>query len=108
MDRLHIYRHGDVLLSSVKDMPSGKEIAHSGNYTVAYGEVTGHSHRLSVKNVHGMKVIQAVDGIYLCLMEVGTLEHQEHKTLTIEPGIYRIGQEREYSYVDKQMEKVRD
>ena len=102
-------RHGDVLLTRVETMPSSKEEKHTGEYILAYGEVTGHCHRLRVKNPKNLTVTKDKTGnLYLALTEVGTLTHEEHKKIEILPGVYRMTFEREYDYAMESMRKVID
>ncbi len=89
-------RHGDVLMTRVDSLPKGSDIEHKGQYILKWGEATNHAHRLTVKNQNNMKVYQAADGVYICLMEIGTLTHEEHKQLEVPVGIYKIDQETEY------------
>lgn len=103
----NIFRHGDVLLVPV-ETSEGVEVKHSGQYPLAFGEVTGHSHRLTVKNPANMKVYQAGDKLFVCLLEVGTLTHEEHKTIEIQPGTYRRDMEREYDYFLESIRSVQD
>lgn len=101
-------RHGDVLLSPVESLPEGTTIAHKGEHVLAWGEITGHAHRLRVKNQDNLKVIQAADGLYLCLMEVGTLTHEEHAKVEIPAGTYKMNFEREFDYAMEDMRQVVD
>lgn len=100
-------RHGDVLLVPV-DKPEGELVAHKGMFPLAFGEVTGHSHKLAVKNPDNLKVYQKGVSLFLVLMEVGTLTHEEHSTIEIQPGTYRRDMEREWDYAQKSMRKVQD
>jgi hypothetical protein len=100
-------RHGDVLLVPCYKT-EGELISHKGQFPLAFGEVTGHSHRLTVKNPNNMKVFQTGTNLYIVLMEVGILTHEEHSTVEIQPGTYRRDMEREYSYIDMDMKQVID
>lgn len=102
------FRHGDVLLTPIDKLPEGAVVTHNGQHILAYGEATGHAHRLTVTKPENMKVVKVGSDTYLCLLEVGTLTHEEHKTLEIVPAIYKMTFEREYSYVDEAMKKVVD
>lgn len=104
----NLYRHGDVLLTRVDNLPKGKEIPHEGEYILAYGEVTGHAHRLTVEQKDGMKILQSNGIFYISLTIPAPLTHEEHKTIEVQPGIYRIGQEREYDYCSMEMRRIAD
>lgn len=103
----NFYRHGDVVLVPVQST-EGELVTHKGNYPLAFGEVTGHSHQLRVKNPANMKVYQKGESLYVVLLEVGTLTHEEHKTIEIEPGTYRRDMEREYDYAMETLRQVVD
>ncbi len=91
-------RQGDVILLSVKQSASpvapeqlGKKLSH---LTLAEGEVTGHSHRIS----EGQAELYEKDGIlYLrVLSETATLTHEEHKAIQIPQGSWMVRIQREY------------
>jgi hypothetical protein len=102
-----IYRHSDVLILPVDSM-EGELVKHNGSFALALGEATGHSHQLRVKNPENLKVFQKGATVYFMLMEVGTLTHEEHSTIEIQPGTYRRDMEREYDYMLEDMRQVQD
>lgn len=89
------FRQGDVLIESVKKLPSGKhEAVESG--VVAFGEVTGHAHRLQGK----FELMRFVDDGSLGFRVLGggaVLRHEEHGEIAIPKGTYRVRQQREYT-----------
>jgi len=91
------YRQGDVLLSSVKSLPdSVQKSEDKGPIILAWGEATGHHHSIKNKNVTKY-VDPETMATYIEVAEaMALLEHQEHATIIIEPGIYRVGLQREY------------
>lgn len=104
---MNFVRHGDVLLRRVEiDLPEEKE---AGTVVVAEGEVTNHHHRLTA-GANGAVALQGFNGKrYARVMRsVATLSHEEHSALSIEPGTYEIGIEREYDYCENEMRKVVD
>jgi hypothetical protein len=63
---------------------------------LAYGEVTGHSHRIAEPNAaefweHGGIIFMKV------VAESATVVHEEHKPITLPAGTYRVWQQREYT-----------
>lgn len=105
--KLKAIRHGDVDLIPVQKIEaSGKRM---NEYTLAYGEVTGHHHTLYPLSPgafltlfkNGEKRMIDVEGDYV-------LRHQEHDELRIPPGTYEILIEREYNPFEKAMKKVVD
>jgi hypothetical protein len=101
--RQKLYRQGDVLFCAIDKIPAGKT-AKRDNGTVAYGEVTGHSHRLA--DLGAAEVLEIGDDLFVRVSESGlsiegdagaTFVHEEHGPITLPPGDYRIQIQREYS-----------
>lgn len=83
-------RQGDVILQPIK-LTVGKKLSH---LTLAEGEVTGHSHRIS----SGDAELYEQDGtLYLkVLSETANLTHEEHKPVKIPQGNWVVSIQREY------------
>lgn len=86
----NIYRQGDVLLVPAQAIPvQAKPQTH---LTLAYGEVTGHSHRFAAGSA--ATFFRPDDagpgGGWLEVRETALLEHEEHTALAIPPGLYRV------------------
>lgn len=102
------YRHGDIILQKSKNEP-GEKIKHQGSFVLAEGETTGHKHVISVPKLEDMIVTRLSDGsVLLTLKTDGTLTHEEHKTLPIKKGTYKVVREREYDYFSLQTRRVID
>lgn len=87
-----ILRHGDVLIQKVDEMP--EEAKSLGKRKeLAFGEVTGHAHRVDVGELFETKNGQ----LYLKTDKLTKLSHEEHKTITLEPGTYKVVIKRQYS-----------
>jgi hypothetical protein len=84
-------RQGDVILLPFKKI-AGKKLSH---LTLAEGEVTGHSHRIS----EGQAELYEQDGIlYLSVLsKTAWLTHEEHQALPIPQGNWMIRIQREYA-----------
>ncbi len=93
---LAIFRQGDVLLVSVDSLPDKVEaLPCQERIVLAYGEVTGHAHAI-VKDQ--AKLFIDRDVRYLKVSAGGAeLLHEEHATIQIPEGIYRIVHQREYA-----------
>ncbi|CAB4136961.1 hypothetical protein UFOVP313_26 [uncultured Caudovirales phage] len=108
---MNIYRHGDVLLRQVVKPEQIKEDAtQKESHVVAYGEATGHHHRLT--GIDGAR-INALKGFderaYVEIVGgIATLSHEEHSALKIEPGFYEITIEQEYDYFERAARNVID
>jgi hypothetical protein len=89
-----IYRHGDVIIKSVDALPSNAK--KRASVTLAYGEITGHSHRITDPTAAQTYEIDGV--LYLQVTaSVAKLIHEEHATIELPQGVYQVWQQREYS-----------
>lgn len=96
------FRQGDVMFIPRQAIPSGGKKRDNG--TVAYGEVTGHSHRLA--DLATAEVLEIADGLFVNVSEEGisiagepgcSFIHEEHGTINLPPGIFEVRIQREYS-----------
>lgn len=89
-----MYRQGDVLLVKIQEIipDEAERFIWEDRVVLAYGEVTGHTHSLpntiSMYSWKGDRLIE--------VKETTPLTHEEHSTILIEPGIYKVVQQREY------------
>ncbi|AZI44559.1 hypothetical protein EHF33_16750 (plasmid) [Deinococcus psychrotolerans] len=93
-----LYRHGDVLVQSVSEQRvSDLPAAHPRpGVTLARGEVTGHSHRF--RDVASVQLYTVGADTYAqVLAESAELIHEEHATITLPRGLYKVWMQREYS-----------
>lgn len=103
-----IYEQGDVLL--FKETIPENIIEENGRFILAYGEHTGHCHRLIDEYPETENLSKSLDKktknfivfkdpksnvIYLRVFKDTPLKHEEHKEFKIPIGDYRIGQVRE-------------
>jgi hypothetical protein len=98
-----IFRQGDVLLELVAAIPQGaKDVTAPDRIVLAYGEATGHAHAvhepLTRKTPEGKaRLWDAGAERYLQVLEKTALKHEEHAPVELDPGIYRVVQQVEYS-----------
>jgi hypothetical protein len=94
MEKPMLWRHGDVLIATTQAVPAGAR--RQPGTVVAYGEVTGHSHRFQEA---GAVELWDHDGILFVnvLAEVATIVHEEHKPISFPRGVYRVWMQREYT-----------
>lgn len=89
------YRQGDVLLIKAKAIPA--EAKAQPRPILAYGEVTGHHHRIA--NATSATFFRPDDmpagsvGGWLEVRETADLVHEEHSTITLPPGLYRLARQ---------------
>ena len=101
---MKVFRHGDVVLFEVKEIPNA--VKDKDTNILAEGEFTGHKHELVTKE----KVIfQDVEGnLYVDLKQQTKLVHQEHNTIVLPATKYRVLIKRNYNPFQKRIEEVRD
>lgn len=91
------YRQGDVLLVEVKSIPGTafKGVRDNGQIVLAYGEVTGHKHAIADPSVE----ILEHEGTRYIRVPAGDakLTHEEHGSIALAPGSYRIVTQKEYT-----------
>jgi hypothetical protein len=91
-----MFRQGDILLVPVPEAPEGRRAkAESGRLILARGEVTGHHHSVAVQDAELIEVA-GVPEVFLRIFQTTTLDHQEHASVTLPPGDYKIVRQREY------------
>ena len=97
------YRHGDVLIERASALPQVREkLPHT---ILAHGEVTGHCHR--IQESHAADLYSTSEGLFLHVREPQvTVIHEEHATITLTSGYYRVWRQREYS--PQEIRVVRD
>lgn len=87
------FRQGDVLITLMDTLPiKAKRLKTK---TIVYGEATGHHHDLV-----GGDIFEKDGLLYLTLASQGSVTHQEHDTIELEPGVYAVTRQREYLAAD--------
>lgn len=103
------FKHqGDIPLYPHKGKIHGEKVKHGGSIILAFGEATGHHHKLTVENPNDLEIVKTEGGYILTLKSPGTITHQEHLSITLAPGIYRSGHEREKDWFSLSTRKVVD
>lgn len=91
---MNIWRHGDVIIASTEELPEGAK--KRNNVVLAYGEITGHSHR--IEDASTAETFEHDGMVYLRVTAPkARLVHEEHDTIELPQGVYRVWQQREYS-----------
>jgi len=81
-------RQGDVFLIRDESVQGDIEPV-DGDVILAHGEVTGHAHRIANKGVRTFNDRKR-SRRYMRTNEISMLTHEEHGTITIAPGNYRV------------------
>jgi hypothetical protein len=88
-----LWRQGDVLIETVAEIPAGGDLQHSP--VLVHGEATGHSHRIEAPE--RAEVWEVGGELYLKVTDATRLIHDEHLPIALEPGLYHVWQQREYT-----------
>ena len=88
-----MWRHGDVMIAAVEAIPS--EAKRGQSVVLAYGKITGHSHR--IEKPEKAEVWEYRGERFLKILAPTRVIHEEHRPISLEPGIYRVWQQREYT-----------
>lgn len=88
------YRQGDVFIIPIKKAPEGARSPHG--QVLAYGEVTGHSHR--VAEPLDASLYTSGDKLWMdVLADTARVIHDEHGAIDVPKGLYEIRIQREYT-----------
>jgi hypothetical protein len=99
------WQQGDILGVKLESMPAGnKKVVSTKKLVVAHGE-SGHSHVIEDDEA---ELIQIGERMLLNLKKQSTITHEEHKPITLSPGIWEIGRVQEYDYFQKMQRQVID
>ena len=96
---MECYRQGDVLLVRIDGGPrSGATVPREdGRIVLAHGEVTGHAHAI-VDDAAELISGEQADELFLQVYgDEVELVHEEHDTIHLRTGCYRVVRQREYS-----------
>jgi len=104
-----LLQQGDVLIKSIDKLPENlsKVLPKENKLILAEGEATGHCHAIS--DIDNVELLQDKNGnLFLDVKEEIDLTHDEHNTITINPGQYEIDIVREYDHFEEEARKVED
>lgn len=102
-------RHGEIMLIPVELTPAGRRFSHT-QHIVGHSE-TGHHHVLEAEKPFDL-IVTTNDQWFYELFSTANLVHKKqtdrHRTITIDPGIYKRFHDTEYNPFEKIIENVRD
>ena len=85
-----IVSQGDVMLFKVAALPKGAvEIKTEGDVILAYGEVTGHAHRIKQAAKPSARIFDFGAERFIQVLEKIALTHEEHGAIFLDAGVYR-------------------
>jgi hypothetical protein len=89
------YRQGDVFLLQVEQLPvAATQEERADRIVLAYGEATGHCHSVSTLEA---KLYNDQDQDYLVVDTLARLVHEEHQSIALPAGVYKVVRQREYT-----------
>ncbi len=94
------YRQGDVLVSSVDSVPDKltKVAREGGRLVLAHGKSTGHSHAVPTARCDLFQDPNEPGAMFLKVNAAkAELVHDEHSTIALPKGVYRVTRQREFS-----------
>ncbi|SRR5579871_2945567 len=87
---MKVYRQGDLVFREALHLPL--TACPRDDTVLAYGEATGHSHRLLGEG----RVWRQDTRLYLELEQPSPVVHEEHRPLVLPKGLYEVIRQREY------------
>lgn len=93
-------RQGDVLMIAAELPADAVEITpKSGRVVLKHGEATGHAHAFYGQPVRLYETPKKER--YLRVVETSYLKHEEHSTVEVPPGIYKLPSQVEWTDQDE-------
>lgn len=89
------WRHGDIMIEAIGKIPE-RAAVRKGAPVLAWGEVTGHSHRIEDPHAAVFYTL-GDDGYFEVTAPSARLVHEEHGPIVLERGRYRFWHQREYT-----------
>ena len=105
---MRLIQQGDVLLHEVEALPADAKKAKRGKrgWVLADGEATGHAH---VTRTAGCAILECADGRrFLDVKKNAAVVHEEHKTVTVPPGLFEIRRVQEFDPFEEHVRNVAD
>lgn len=88
-----MWRHGDVLIAETSAIPEHAQLC--SHRILAHGEITGHCHR--IEKAETAELWECNGSLFLKVVDVARIIHEEHQPITLPPGTYRVWMQREYT-----------
>lgn len=103
------FRQGDILFELMPEGKGDMNIEKLDSKTVALGEITGHHHSFGKKDqVLLYKEIDSDVPTNASLQAPSTITHQEHLSIQLPKGEYKIKREQSYNPFLKQIQRSMD
>jgi hypothetical protein len=109
MKKLKIGLHGEAIITSINKLPEGAvKQPHTGDLIIAASETVGNHHRIFCEEKEAS--LYERDGILYLKVEspVGVVCADKHDQAVLDPGVYQIGVQREWDYLEQMERSVAD
>jgi len=101
--------HGDVVVIKDNEPIDFKSMKIVNDHCLAYGEATGHAHKIfGEQDAFEVRECAKTKIRHLKVVRDVALRHQEHSPIVIPPGFYKIGIQQEYDPFEKMKRAVID
>lgn len=102
-------QQGDVLLELVSEVPKGAKRVERKlrGFVLAEGEATGHAHVIEAQD-DAVEMYEKDGQLYVRLASEQDLVHEEHKTQTVEPGVWKVNRVQEKDWTSGMVAPVQD
>lgn len=88
-----LFRQGDIYIEGVRCVPEGA--IKRQDTVLAEGEATGHRHR--IRDFRTANLFEFGDDLFVDVVtDRAEIVHEEHGTIELNRGIYRVWRQREY------------
>jgi len=105
MKNIKCWQQGDVIGKKINELPAGEvKVISQRKCVVAHGE-SGHSHVIEDEDA---ELLQIGEKMILSLKNETTLMHEEHGPITLDPGLWEVGQVKEFDYLSMMARPVQD
>ena len=95
-----MFRQGDVLIQQIPAAQVPKTTTEipreAGRVVLAHGEVTGHAHAIQDPGVCFLRAEGTTDRFLTVSADGALVQHEEHDTISLSGGSYRVRIQREY------------
>lgn len=96
------YRQGDVLVTRIDRIPANLKTVprENGRVVLAHGEVTGHCHAIDAPEETVLFLAADLADLnerFLRITDEVQIVHEEHDTVTLPPGDYKVSRQAEYA-----------
>lgn len=98
-------QQGDIILKKLEALPDGTKLISRKRCILAEGEATGHAH---IVDCDEAELLRDGDRILLRLTKAASITHEEHKPITLSPGVWEVGRVQEYDYYSQVVHPVAD